>query len=1089
MKRVAQVLLLFIVVGVIVLMLAGCNERINDSPVDIIQDTYGNKQYKISFSAESLVVPLDDVTYSATQIPQMPTPTKIGYFFQGWYYDQDFLEPYSSDTLYLKMKDLVLYPKWGKEEFIHNGIYDVTLSGRILEDTVIKNELSDDYGGYKDFADHIIYDNSYIEKTDEGIFLKLQYDNEALTGFFDGLAPFNLSLNATKNSSNIYIKNSINDLSNSVKTVFIDLAEGNLEKPLYIDVKFVNYYNKFLPKGDRHKTITNYCFELSFKEFLGFKQPFIKTQNELEDGYYLVKTFVKQLDFEPTMMSSFNSVYSYIVAENGNYKLIKEINPYFGLVGASSDLKKDLAFYYETRATTFSQFFSCYDIHLSDRFIPSSIQPGEYVPSKYNAGDYKRISVEFSKEKNKYYQVIDLGESLHNQYVMTGAVTGFMEVASAMGGTSFIMDIDYASMLKVAEVPYVPSVERAYTFSDKILYYHGSKEDLMSGDLYLNLIKENGSNIELINYFYSRNVTSKSLFNHKIEIIPEYNNKPLSERRYETQTFTFNYYVFGFENDENIFYDSMSLSDFGSYGLRENEKRHLNGVSFNIGDFVNVKTLFEKKVNSIIDFSQVDYKIYKLNNGVIDKGSVLNLGSRFEFTEPVAIMYEYKNNNHYGVVYCDKYVEPIINLFNVDGTPFDFDYEYKVGEICNYPNLKYEWMGKNCETSGDWYGESEGVFKNPLMVNYYYRRQYALSLMQGTGDYRSKGFEVKDAETYIYFDLRNKYNETKPYVLKLKVEDSDSKFYIQDGSNVILTGKQTFAQKDGVLVRKKIKADFGVLDTNKEYLEAFKDKKYYLKIDDVLSELEPTRFGVFIKGKVALEREITHDESLADIVVEIKNEADNNGAIVLFEFDNDVITFKLSIAINATMSGRSIAKLMHFQSYFTDTKYAIQSPQLVGINNEVVGGFSVSIFIVTQTGELIQGSGNGTFLEIVQSGSYMTVKFLEPGEYKIRYSLYNSLGVITLYESVNVLDKRSADIFITYKTQENHKFKDGSLEKAVRYNLSEQIQMPKDDWFESSNGVLQGFIGYSNRLIKGYIFSTDDLIRYYNSNEVTFTTY
>ena len=100
------------------LLCSGCNSLFSNgdrSPISVIQDAYGNEEFSISFYSEGLDVPLSDMAYTARSIPKLPTPTRVGYIFEGWYLDQNFTVPYSDQILYLYMTDVMLYAKWSRE--------------------------------------------------------------------------------------------------------------------------------------------------------------------------------------------------------------------------------------------------------------------------------------------------------------------------------------------------------------------------------------------------------------------------------------------------------------------------------------------------------------------------------------------------------------------------------------------------------------------------------------------------------------------------------------------------------------------------------------------------------------------------------------------------------------------------------------------------------------------------------------------------------------------------------------------------------------------------------------------------------------
>ena len=117
MKKGLLNLLIMLSIIFISFSLVSCaNDSLKD-PKDIIAEQYGNKEYKIEFSNTTLKDPIPSISYTAKNIPTLPTPTRTGYIFQGWYFDSNYVYPYTSESLYLKMKNVTLYAKWEQEKF------------------------------------------------------------------------------------------------------------------------------------------------------------------------------------------------------------------------------------------------------------------------------------------------------------------------------------------------------------------------------------------------------------------------------------------------------------------------------------------------------------------------------------------------------------------------------------------------------------------------------------------------------------------------------------------------------------------------------------------------------------------------------------------------------------------------------------------------------------------------------------------------------------------------------------------------------------------------------------------------------------
>ena len=104
---------------------AGCSVLTNSAatdPYSAIKQAYGTQQFTISFNSENLAEPIEDMTYTAYNIPKLPTPRRVGYVFDGWFFDSNYQTQYFDNVLYLYMRDVTLYAKWVKEELVQNGV-------------------------------------------------------------------------------------------------------------------------------------------------------------------------------------------------------------------------------------------------------------------------------------------------------------------------------------------------------------------------------------------------------------------------------------------------------------------------------------------------------------------------------------------------------------------------------------------------------------------------------------------------------------------------------------------------------------------------------------------------------------------------------------------------------------------------------------------------------------------------------------------------------------------------------------------------------------------------------------------------------
>ena len=137
MKAKKKVIILLAALMAISFAFTGCTalSNQNQTPQDIIKDAYGNTEFTISFIDNGAVSPIADITYTANNMPTLPTPEKLGYVFEGWYLDSAFTIPYSDGILYLYMRDVTLYAKWAEESLEQNGVYAVSYTHLTLPTT------------------------------------------------------------------------------------------------------------------------------------------------------------------------------------------------------------------------------------------------------------------------------------------------------------------------------------------------------------------------------------------------------------------------------------------------------------------------------------------------------------------------------------------------------------------------------------------------------------------------------------------------------------------------------------------------------------------------------------------------------------------------------------------------------------------------------------------------------------------------------------------------------------------------------------------------------------------------------------------
>ena len=253
----------------------------NADPKSIISERYGNKTYTINFSSATLSTPVAPMEYTALSIPKLPTPERVGYVFQGWYYDANYLTPYTQDSLYMKMSDVTLYAKWTEEQIVNSGIYGIKCEFTLVEDSLKLSAYAEE-NGYGDLNDYLIDSEIYMEKADDGLFLRFQFDS----GYQSSAETFAFAIGAESGSKfRIASEKTIQIASESKRTYYIDWKNNKIDEPCYLAV---TYYNtKAADEGvDVATTAAYYTLRVEIKEFYGFEQSYVKVRSSLDDGWY-----------------------------------------------------------------------------------------------------------------------------------------------------------------------------------------------------------------------------------------------------------------------------------------------------------------------------------------------------------------------------------------------------------------------------------------------------------------------------------------------------------------------------------------------------------------------------------------------------------------------------------------------------------------------------------------------------------------------------------------------------------------------------------------------------------------------------------
>ena len=672
--RISAAVLLFVML--FSTMFTGCsllNNNSERSPSQAIIDAYGSNEYKITFDTNGAAEPLSDITYTASVMPELPTPERVGYVFEGWYLDKNYTVPYMDGILYLYMKDVVLYAKWTKESMVQDGVYDVETQITVAEETL--NAVSGDVTAAYDFLEDIVTDDIQIEKSGSGVLLKFSYDNRTFS-LFDGNSTYTVSV-SSKMGSSVTVSNRIEALSDTKRTLYLNITDFDMANPIYLRVVAYDWDRENADASEILQTRVTFEAELKITRFIGFSKSYVDPSQPLEEGYYLVKTFYRQSDYSETMMDSYNPVYAYICAradKNGqmNYKLIKPFIPYTGLIGADGTVEENVKKYYNRLAVFTPVQAFC------------TIYPGGN--NSYTTGEYGDFEIEFHADTGRYYYVFDLGNDVNKDILMFNAATGIMEVAFHMGTLNTIMTIDREHMLRMFSVDYTPLEGDSYRYSDEFAFYPlGNGNSVFSADERYEMMKEYGLSTDLVNFYYSAPDDyaadeEKTLYSHKISITPA-STRSVEESKNSMSVFRMDASVYGYSRKAGSLYaDVMTVNSVSSTqdsGVRQ--IRMLKpGLTLDLGTEVKIEDIFLQKVDSRGNFADVRVTAYGISRDEPDYTDSKNLSSLFTFSEEVALVFEWDEKASDGgvtgqnraVVELRKKYEPVVS-FGYNGGVFD----------------------------------------------------------------------------------------------------------------------------------------------------------------------------------------------------------------------------------------------------------------------------------------------------------------------------------------------------------------------------------------------------------------------------------
>ena len=1034
------------------LLCSGCNSLFSNgdrSPISVIQDAYGNEEFSISFYSEGLDVPLSDMAYTARSIPKLPTPTRVGYIFEGWYLDQNFTVPYSDQILYLYMTDVMLHAKWSREEFVQEGVYEIEYEAHILEETLSSADF-DSTGNYKDFTEALIVDEIYIEKTSEALMLRLQYDCGEVAGI--GENDVFTVRTAGAYGTVLPVQSEVNSSSDPVKTIYYNIENYDIAAPFYFEVIVDN----------RDSTISSYVIEFNITRLIGFTQSFVNPDLGMESGYYLVNTYYIDAEGNEAMGGDYNSVFSYLIVDGeGNITLIKPSVPYTGMVGSGANTD-----YYYDRNTAFIPMSFCY-----------GSETDEYSP----------VTVEYHADTGRMYYIFEIGKTVKQDLYVNYAVTGFMEMMFNYGARTIQMDIDYTHITRLSSLDYAPLQGDAYKYRTETVDYGNNSPD-RNRNMY-SAMQEYGMTTPMINFFYTApsadaELSERTMFSHRITYTPLDADEPASQLTYSTVHYDTEIYVYGYGGTGNLYYDSLTVSNDRNIGLRETAQIK-TGKSFLAGDMVNVEDIYREKVDMDGSLSDagLTWNIYAMNAGEVDYSVPLAKREQFGFESSVAIVFEKTTSAgvEKTIVELAEYEEPNISFEENNGIVYDPNGEnvYNHGESIPVPVLTYSWMGSEYNFRGSFYGD---VIMEPLRIKFFE--------VETDGSYSYYPMSTKDLidcsvsmsydKLAVIYELRNIYGEKYYYEVIFTVGNPAVPYEILRGEESILSG--TLSYKDGVL---------GVLDASQSYYTVLQTEN---ELNTVLVDNL-----TFLRGETSEDMPLvsvqyggtryTVDGNATEVLSQLRDYLlQNPGKCFSMQYATERgDTYLLYFSWQMTFDGEHTFEPVKYDNMFTGVTYTLRMPHLVTIDGEfITAGRSMYVSSVS-------GLNNYQFTDL-GNGIY-SVTFRSTGVYAITYSPGYISGTTFLNISfvwyVEVMDGEG-EASITFVATDGTSFSedldpDGDGRYTITVDLTSNYTLPSSNIFADRGGkTLYGWSltegELNSDLRAGYTIR--DLISMFNSQNI-----
>ena len=1048
---------------------AGCANRSGtpSDPKDAIIDRYGNTQYKITFDAADLSSPLSDMYYSAENMPVLPTPEKVGYVFAGWYFDSALTKvcDVENGDLYWQMKNVTLYPKWEKEAIVNNGTYEIDFDAHIVEDSVVKGILADKYGWYN-FAEDIISDETYIEKNDQGAFLRIQYNCRERGPIFaeNGGGEFEVQTYTVTDSDNRISESlSILDRTSLIQTIYYDISGLDLADTVTLNVAYYNWGAKLTGNETREQCSVSYKVSFTITRFIGFSKSFIDTEGKLDNGVYLVPTHYTGLDKTPGMLDYFHPVYAYLVAENGHYTLVKPLSAY------NSDIFGNLSgddFF--NRTTGYCRDFAYF---LTDQKNVLSIASNDpkynsyYRPGLLKAKSWGTLTYEFHADTGAYYYTFDLGDELTNDIILYGGSTGAMEQMFNFPFTYRRLTISYDSMVRISDWNYTPVSGDSFTYRKQAAIYASSvADDFPGSNAPYELLQNYELSVRMINMFFAStdggNTGDKNL-DCKMTIAPTAQTAAgnLSEMRYAFSYFDLTYDVYGYDpkTDGDLYSAAtnfLTLIDTSATNFTI-EKTDI-GKTVKEGETVDLLSLYAEKVYPSFTAADLSWQAYALDgSGDADFTKPVNLSRSFTMTgSGVAVLFTEKTQEKTRTCLVTLLPESELEYallsdewtYNETEGVYVTTERYKIGAYVPVPEVTWTWLGKRY-TSRDLKKNEDATARTSFLRVAVY--EYSDGIYTHIFDQFSDGYNAIDvvhmtkSKMRVEFRLSDRFGEFRSIMLEYRGEAVGDYAFLNENGDTLGSGDLKYEkQEDGTEIRTKLsytELQSVSVENEKEFMAL--PLVYRLRVTD--SDVTNTYEMPLVSCNVYLKGSTVTANTLADAWAKVSGE---KYALVRLTYADDYgDTVMLPALCYFTIDGRALSDYTFVDgesALFTGEKISIEKPKIASgdylpLSRPYFHVYKQSgaNFIRTEDSDLSDGSGTyGAEFTFLKEGTYLLVwdfwfglDFDGNAIFDIYYNPPEGAAnptyqIEATYAQKVVVYDRNCDITVTYVTDTKHPY-------------------------------------------------------------------